>query len=123
MRHHAETASRIACRLAAALSLAAALAGCAPTQAPEAAQAAMGPARPNVPETPICRPDPALLTPQSAPDCKFGRPDLKTVDPVQWARLKIEFERQCYQTAEKAVRERLRLLQASARCEAAPVRH
>ena len=70
----------------------------------------------------ICRPDPALLAPQPAPDCKYGRPELKTVDPDQWARLSVEFERQCYLRAEKAVRERLRQLQAAARCGAETAR-
>ena len=32
---------------------------------------------------------------QSAPDCVFHRAELKTIDPDQWARLKIEYERQC----------------------------
>ena len=73
-------------------------------------------ARTETQETPICRPDPALLAPQSAPDCKFGRAALKTLDPDQWARLKLEYERQCYQHAEKVVRERFRLLQAASRC-------
>ncbi len=66
----------------------------------------------------MCRPDRALLVPPRAPDCGFGRSDLKTLDPDQWARLKVEYERKCYQNAEKAVRERLRLLQAASRCEA-----
>jgi hypothetical protein len=57
--------------------------------------------------------DPALLTPQPAPDCEYKRTDLKTVDPDEWGRLKAEYERQCYQDAEKAARERLGLLQAS----------
>ena len=75
--------------------------------------------RAEVPEIPtICRPDPALLAPPSPPDCRYGRPELKTVDPDQWARLSVEFERQCYLRAERSVRERLRLLQAATRCEA-----
>jgi hypothetical protein len=61
----------------------------------------------------IRRLDPALLAPQPAPDCEYKRSDLKTVDPDEWARLKAEYERQCYQDAEKAARERLGLLQAS----------
>ena len=65
----------------------------------------------------IRRPDPALLSPQPAPDCEFNRPDLKTVDPGEWARLKIEYERQCYLDAEKAARDRLALLQTSSTCE------
>jgi hypothetical protein len=69
----------------------------------------------------IRRPDTALLAPQPAPDCEFKRSDLKTVDPDEWARLKVEYERQCYQDAEKAARERLVLLQASSLCEIEPV--
>jgi hypothetical protein len=68
----------------------------------------------------IRRPDPALLSAQPAPDCEFGRADLKTVDPDQWSRLKVEYERQCYQDAEKAARDRLSLLQSSAICEIEP---
>jgi hypothetical protein len=64
-------------------------------------------------ELKIRRPDPALLSPQPAPDCEFKRSDLKTVDPDEWARLKVEYERQCYQIAEKTARDRLSLLQAS----------
>ena len=70
----------------------------------------------------IRRPDRALLVSQPAPDCEFKRSDLKTVDPDQWARLKLDYERQCYQDAEKMVRDRLRLLQAASRCEIEPAR-
>jgi hypothetical protein len=70
----------------------------------------------------IRRPDPALLSPQPAPDCEFKRSDLKTVDPDEWSRLKIEYERQCYQDAEKAARDRLALLQTSSTCEIEPVK-
>jgi hypothetical protein len=120
MPDHVATASRLAPRLAGALCVFAALAGCAPTTAPETAPAAATPMRAEVFEIPtICKPDPALLTPPSAPDCKFGRPELKTVDPDGWARLSVEFERQCYLRAERTVRERLRLLQAAARCDVA----
>lgn len=55
--------------------------------------------------------DLALLAPQPAPDCNFDEPVSKTVDPDQWARLKLDYERQCYQHAEKVVRERLVSLQ------------
>lgn len=72
-------------------------------------------------EPKIRRPDPALLSAQPAPDCEFKRFDLKTVDPDEWARLKVEFERQCYLDAENAARERLTLLQASSTCEIEPV--
>ena len=63
------------------------------------------------------QPDPALLTTQPAPNCEFTRTDLKAVDPDQWDRLKTEFERQCYQDAEKAVRDRLTRLQAFQRTQ------
>jgi len=69
----------------------------------------------------IRRPDLALLSPQPAPDCEFNRSDLKTVDPSEWARLKVEYERQCYLDAEKAARVRLALLQAASTCEVEPV--
>jgi hypothetical protein len=65
----------------------------------------------------VHRPDPALLTAQPAPHCEFTNTDLKAVDPDQWDRLKTEFERKCYQDAEKAVRDRLSQLQASGTCE------
>jgi hypothetical protein len=90
-----------------------AVSGCAQSSAPDPVQAGSSMQT----ETRICRPDPALLVPQSAPDCVFRRPELKTLDPDQWARLKIEYERQCYQNAEKLVRDRLRRLQAANRSE------
>ena len=76
------------------------------------------------PELKIYRPDQALLTPQPAPDCEFkGAAELKPVDPDLWGRLKLDYERQCYQQAESKVRERLKLLQASSSCEVEPVRY
>lgn len=70
----------------------------------------------------IRHPDPVLLAPQPAPDCDFKRSNLKTVDPDEWTRLKVEYERQCFQDAEKAARERLVLLQTSNLCEIEPVK-
>jgi hypothetical protein len=70
----------------------------------------------------ICRPARTLLVPPHAPDCSFDRAELKTLDPDEWARLKVEYERKCYQTAERTVRETLRLLQAANRCEAGATR-
>jgi len=60
----------------------------------------------------IHQPDPALLAPQPAPDCEFKGAKVDAVDATELARLKIEYERQCYQSAEKTARERLGLLQA-----------
>lgn len=65
----------------------------------------------------VHRPDAALLAPQPAPNCEFKRADVKAVDPNEWGRLKTEYERQCYQDAEKAARDRLGQLQASSLCE------
>ena len=73
-------------------------------------------------EPKVRRPELALLSPQPTPDCEIKRSDVKTVDPEEWARLKVEYERQCYRDAEKAARERLVLLQASSTCEIEPVR-
>ena len=71
----------------------------------------------------ILRPDPTLLAPQPAPDCEFKRTDVNAVDPNEWARLKIDYERQCYRDAEQIARDRLRLLQASSTCEIDSVQH
>ena len=97
------------------IALAFALTGCAQGSAPETTSAANTPQAHA--EAQICRPESALLSPQSPPDCVFRRGDLKTADPDLWAKMKIEYERQCYQAAEKRVRERLDRLQAASRCE------
>jgi hypothetical protein len=99
-----------------------AVSGCAPGPTPEATPdpISASTASPTNSAIKICRPDRALLAPQPAPDCGFGRADLKTVDPDQWAHLKLEFELKCYKDAEKIARIRLRLLQAT--CEAQPAR-
>jgi hypothetical protein len=83
----------------------------APVRAPARAHRYTEPRR--YAEPLIHRPDPSLLAPQPAPDCEFKRTDVGAVDPNEWARLKIDYERQCYQDAEKIARDRLRLLQAS----------
>jgi hypothetical protein len=97
------------------ITLALALAGCAQASSPETVPAASPPQAHA--EAQLCRPEPALLSPQSPPDCVFRRGDLKTADPDLWAKMKVEYERQCYQTAEKRVRDRLGRLQAASRCE------
>jgi len=93
----------------------------APARAPARAHQYTEPRR--YAELRIHRPDPALLAPQPAPDCDFKRTDVGVVDPNEWARLKIDYERQCFQNAEKVARDRLRLLQESSMCEIEPVRH
>ena len=97
------------------IALALVLAGCAQASPEAPAPAATTPQAHA--EARICRPEAALLLPQSPPDCVFRRGDLKTADPDLWAKLKIEYERQCYQAAEKSVREHLARLQAASRCE------
>jgi hypothetical protein len=94
-----------------------ALAGCAASSSPAPANA--DPAESA--EARACLPDPALLRPQGAPDCEFGRSHRTTLDAEQWSRLKLEFERNCYRNAEKATRETMRKLQAASRCEIASV--
>jgi hypothetical protein len=60
----------------------------------------------------IRRPDRVLLAPQPAPDCGLRESEnSKSVDPDQLARLKLDYELQCYKRAEQLVRDRLRLLQ------------
>ena len=59
--------------------------------------------------------DPALLAPQPPPNCEYKKSNLKTVDPEEWARLKSEYELQCYRETEQATRTRLGLLQLSVR--------
>ena len=48
-----------------------------------------------------------LLTPLAQPDCEFKASDSATLD----ARVKLDYERQCYRQAEAIARERLRALQ------------
>jgi hypothetical protein len=97
------------------IALAFVLTGCAQASPPDTAPAASTPQAHA--EVRICRPEAALLSPPSPPDCVFRRGDLKTADPDLWAKLKIEYERQCYQAAERRVREQLARLQAASRCE------
>jgi hypothetical protein len=101
-----------------AIVCAATMAGCA--RHPDKQVAAVAPARS---ESGACRSVNELLEPQPAPDCEYRGSDLKTVDPGEFARLKLDFERQCYRRAEKLARDRLRLLQASRNCETRPGRH
>jgi hypothetical protein len=50
----------------------------------------------------MCRPDVALLAPQPAPECGFGRSSLKTPGPDRWVCLKLEYERKYNQNAARA---------------------
>jgi len=103
-----------------------ALAGCVPHSAELSSRSdpvrAAGVSSPAGSDGQICRPSPALLAPPSAPDCAFRRSALKTIDPGEFSRLKVEYELKCYQKAELAVRQRLRQLQAANRCQIASAR-
>jgi len=98
-----------------AIACATALAACASRSTQQEAEPIEAP--------PVRRFDRALLTSQPAPDCEFRGADLKTMDPDVFARLKLDYERQCFQRAEKIARARLRVLQASNRCEVDPDRY
>jgi hypothetical protein len=106
------------------LSALLALCACAPTSTDLASQRdpAQAIVKAEHSKLSLCRPDRALMAPPHAPDCSFDRAELKTLDPDEWARLKVEYERTCFQAAERAVRERLRLLQAANRCDGDPAR-
>ena len=60
-------------------------------------------------------PEAALLSPQQGPDCEFRGTNTEAMDAGELARLKIEYERQCFQNAERAARDRLNSLQAAVR--------
>jgi hypothetical protein len=99
-----------------------AVSGCTPGSTVESKSDPVSTSAASPTEPQNCRLDRALLVAQPAPDCGFGRADLKTLDPDLWIRLKLEYELKCYKEAEKIARIRLRLLQAATRCEASPAR-
>jgi hypothetical protein len=113
-----------------AISLAMAVAGCAQNPGPRnmtagssqvrtASAAPVAPVRRHSEHTylqaRVHKLDPALLAPQPAPDCEYKKSNIKTVDPDEWARLKTEYELQCYRETENETRTRLGLLQSSVR--------
>ena len=55
-----------------------------------------------------------------APHCELAVPGFNTVDAELWARLKLDYERHCYQQAEILVRKRLQRLLTSGRCRIEP---
>ena len=65
----------------------------------------------------------ALLAHPSPPDCAYKGADADALDTDLWARLKLDYERHCYQHAEVIVRDRLRQLQVSGLCELPTVRN
>jgi len=59
----------------------------------------------------------ALLASQPPPNCEYKGSEADSLDADLWARLKLDYERHCYQHAEALVRSRLRALQVSGLCE------
>lgn len=92
--------------LAALIGSAIALAACARQQEQQQAYAAAAPA------------PPAYCQPSPSPDCKFRGATRRTMDPVEFARLKHDYERRCVRRAERTDRARLRQLQAAGACSA-----
>jgi hypothetical protein len=76
--------------------------------------------RRSTPRTPTV--DAALLAEQPAPDCEYARADQASVDPSEWARIKLDYEKQCYKAAEELSRKRLILLQQAQRLAFAAAR-
>jgi len=62
----------------------------------------------------------AQVAPQPAPHCELVVPASNTVDAELWVRLKLDYERHCYQQAEMLVRKRLQRLLTSGRCRIEP---
>jgi hypothetical protein len=113
---------RIPRRLSVVLAIA--LAGCVPhsSDLQSRSEPSQTPLMSQRSDVHVCRPDPALLAPPRAPDCAFKRAASKAMDPDEFTHLKVEYELRCYQNAEKAVRQRLRLLQAANKCQIASAR-
>jgi hypothetical protein len=60
---------------------------------------------------------------QPPPDCEFKGSEPDTVDADQWARLKLDYARHCYEQAEEAERKRLGQLLASGKCDSPKPQH
>jgi len=65
----------------------------------------------------------ALLAQPSPPNCEYKGPEADGLDADLWERIKLDYERHCYQRAEATLRSRLRALQVSGLCELRPVAH
>ena len=64
-----------------------------------------------------CQAERSRLASLPEPDCEFKGVRQGTVDTEEFARLKLAYERQCYQRAERAARRQLQQLRASRTCE------
>jgi hypothetical protein len=61
--------------------------------------------------SPIPQPDPALLSPQPAPECEFKAVAQPDTEPREAMRMKLDYEQQCYRQAEVILRARYQRLQ------------
>lgn len=66
------------------------------------------------------QPQPSYCQPRPAPDCAFRESTRRTLDPAEFARLKLAYERRCIRRAEKTERARMRELRASGACAGRP---
>jgi hypothetical protein len=62
----------------------------------------------------------ALVARQPAPDCELAGPEPDTFDADLWARLKLDYEGNCYKQAELLARKRMQQLLASGKCRIEP---
>jgi hypothetical protein len=110
-------------RLPIALAVALSLTGCANRESPaklsataDGERALARPARAAIP-----LPRQTLLTPQPPPQCDYksghenGKAQPQPADANEQERSKLDWERQCFRSSERLVRERLAQLQASVR--------
>ena len=113
---HATARLRAPFATIAIVAIALCTAGCAQqTEQHEPAASAAGKAR-----LATCQAEKSRLASLSEPDCEFRAVRQGTVDADEFARLKLAYERQCYQRAERAARRQLQELRASRACEAKP---
>ena len=92
-------------------------AGCSqPTARHEAGMAAA----PGPSQSAACRAERSRAAALPEPDCEFKEVRQGTVDANEFTRLKLAYERQCYQRAERTARQRLQEAQASRVCQGKP---
>jgi hypothetical protein len=88
------------------------LAGCAQQSEQHEATVAAGKAK-----SASCQAERSRLVSLPEPDCEFRAVRQGTVDADEFARLKLAYERQCYQRAERAARRQLQELRTLRVCE------
>jgi hypothetical protein len=115
MSQYGPAARRVTSWLGAPFTIAAiafVLAGCAQQSEQHEATAAAGNA-----SSRSCQAERSRLASLPEPDCEFRAVRQGTVDAEEFTRLKLAYERQCYQRAERAARRQLQELRALRTCE------